>query len=138
MAVSDEKIRAALLAFDKDADGQVLPNEVILSQLSLGVFLQPEERNKFDEKASAGVMDYDKAANLIQSVTRGRQPADDLTKMFAPFDTQKDGTVSTAEFRAVLQNLGEILSEPQIDEIINKFNTSSRIEYKKLIEYLLE
>lgn len=100
MPITDDQIYAALLAFDKDADGRLMPNEVIMSQLSLGVFLQPSERKKFEDRVS-GPMDYSSAASIIKGVTAGRSPARELPKMFEIFDTKGDGTISAAELKAV-------------------------------------
>lgn len=101
MSVSSEQIHQALLAFDKDGDGRVLPNEVILAQLSTGVFLNAEDRSKFEKQLEGKSMDYTEATRLIETATKGRNPKSELTKMFAAFDAKKDGTISAAEMKAV-------------------------------------
>lgn len=136
MSITDEQIHAALLAFDKDGDGRLMPNEVIMSQLSLGILLPPNDRQKFEQSVS-GPMDYKSAASLIKSVTAGRSPAVELSKLFATFDAKNDGTISEAELKAVFQNLGELLSPDQIETITTRFSSNDRINYKELINYLL-
>lgn len=101
MSVSASDIQQALLAFDKDGDGRVMPNEIILAQLSTGVFLNAEERSKFDKRLGGKAMEYQEASKLIEEVTKGRDPRKELTKMFSAFDSQKDGTISAAEMKAV-------------------------------------
>lgn len=102
MSITDDKIHAALVAFDKDADGLVFPNEVTLSQLSLGVYLQRDQRQEFNAQLSDRPINYENAKALIQRVSRGRQPLEELEKMFASFDVKNDGTISAAELKAVL------------------------------------
>lgn len=101
MAIISQKIREALIAFDKDADGELLPAELVMAQLSLGVILNPSEQKTFDEKLPNGFIDYEKATAIIERVTAGKQPAQELEKLFRPFDTKKNGTVSSAEIKAV-------------------------------------
>ncbi|XP_055389097.1 uncharacterized protein LOC129618365 [Condylostylus longicornis] len=137
MSVSSEQIQKALLAFDNDKDGKVFPNEVVLAQLSTGVFLNQEDKTKFEKQLGGKSFNYSEASKLIEGVTKGRDPKKELMKMFSAFDAKKDGHISAAEMKAVLQNLGEVLSPPQIDKLTEKYSKNDKINYSELIDYML-
>lgn len=137
MAVSEEKIHAALSVFDKDADGHLFPNELALSQLSLGVFLPPSDRKHFDEKTENG-LGYDAAVSLLKQVSSGRKPLQELEKMFAPFDSKNDGTISALELKAVFDNLADVVSGDTVLRLSAPFTSAGRIKYRDLLQYLLQ
>jgi len=59
---------------------------------------------------------------------------------FKAFDKGADGKVSTADLKYILTNIGEKMSEVEVDEVLKHLNgpeIPSEIKYMKLVEMLI-
>lgn len=61
---------------------------------------------------------------------------EDLKRAFAVFDKDRSGKISSAELRHVMTNLGEKLTDEEVDEMMREadINGDGEIEYEGIID----
>jgi calmodulin len=64
---------------------------------------------------------------------------DDIIEAFRVFDKDGNGTISAAELRHVMTNLGEKLTDEEVDEMIREadVNGDGIIDYKEFTKIIL-
>ena len=62
---------------------------------------------------------------------------DDIINAFEIFDKNHDGTISINEFKHILMDLGQKLSEEEVEEIFQDidFNEDGKINYREFVEF---
>lgn len=130
-------IKEVFALFDRDGDGFIPTRDIALairatgtnpSEKELEVMLKGKEDHMFTPKDFEAVI----APRLA-----GKDIAQELMKAFKPFDRDNSGTVSAAELKHVMLNLGEMREnvEQMIEEADPK-NTGT-ISYENLIRTLI-
>ncbi|KAG9090655.1 calmodulin-like 3, partial [Ceratobasidium sp. 392] len=121
-----EELREAFRIFDKNGDGRITASE-------LGTMLRAMDKRPSDAEVQSmldkadtnhdGVLDFPEFAALMGARLTISQAEDELRKVFKDFDLDRDGMIERAEMKAVLEKLGDKLSDEEIQLIIREVDT---------------
>merc|ERR1711874_646772 len=107
------------MGFDKDGNGTITTKELGTVMRSLGQ--NPTEAELADminevDTDGSGTIDFSEFLNLMARKMKDTDTEDELREAFKVFDRDGNGFISAAELRHVMTNLGEKLSNEEVDE----------------------
>ncbi|ELT91434.1 hypothetical protein CAPTEDRAFT_146942 [Capitella teleta] len=128
------EFREAFSLFDKDGDGTITTKELGTVMRSLGQ--NPTEAelqdmiNEVDEDGN-GTIDFDEFLTMMERKMKETDTEEEMREAFRVFDKDGDGFISAAELRHVMANLGEKLTEQEVDEMIKEadINGDGKVDY---------
>ena len=65
-----------------------------------------------------GTIDFPEFLKMMEKKMKESDPKEELREAFRVFDKDGDGFISAAELRHVMTNLGEKLTDEEVDEMI--------------------
>ncbi|KAK7505854.1 hypothetical protein BaRGS_00003125 [Batillaria attramentaria] len=115
------ELRQAFRLFDKDGDGSITTDELGTVMRNLGQFPSLDELNTMLKEID---IDGD-----------GTFSFEEFVQAFRVFDKSGCGYITPSDLRAVLQNIGEDLTEEEIDEMIAEVDIDGdgRIDFEEFI-----
>ncbi|XP_063536657.1 calmodulin-A-like isoform X2 [Cydia strobilella] len=124
--LSEEQVaefKEAFMLFDKDEDGTITMAELGVVMRSLGQ--RPSETELRDmvkevDQDGNGTIEFNEFLQMMSKKMRGADGEDELREAFRVFDKNNDGLISSVELRHVMTNLGERLSEEEVDDMIRE------------------
>ncbi|KAL6853536.1 hypothetical protein ACP4OV_019565 [Aristida adscensionis] len=143
--LSEEQIaefKEAFTLFDKDGDGCITTKELGTVMRSLGQ--NPTEAelqdmiNEVDNNGS-GSVDFPEFLSLMARKLRDTDSEEELKEAFRVFDKDQDGVISAAELRHVMTNLGEKLSDQEVDEMVREADVDGdgHINYDEFVKVMV-
>ncbi|KAH9507179.1 hypothetical protein Btru_056555 [Bulinus truncatus] len=126
--------------FDKDGDGWINASEVGVVIRSLGGVITDAEIAsmilQFDKKN--GQVDFADFLTLMATIMNKKESPDELLQAFQVFDRECNGFVSAAELRHVMTNLGEKMSDEEVDEMIREadIDGTGHINYTEFVRMI--
>ncbi|KAL2239985.1 UNVERIFIED_CONTAM: Calmodulin-1/11/16 [Sesamum indicum] len=162
--LTDDQIsefKEAFSLFDKDGDGQY-PNLTAPSNLEflcvsigcittkeLGTVMRslgqnPTEAelqdmiNEVDADGN-GTIDFPEFLNLMARKMKDTDSEEELKEAFRVFDKDQNGFISAAELRHVMTNLGEKLTDEEVDEMIREADVDGdgQINYEEFVKVMM-
>mmetsp|Transcript_72141 Transcript_72141/g.108894 ORF Transcript_72141/g.108894 Transcript_72141/m.108894 type:complete len:146 (-) Transcript_72141:86-523(-) len=131
--VSDEKIADMTDTFNQMASGGTVDSKK-LNKLFRAVGLNPTEAQVAEWKKEAGSScDKDKFISMAKKKFEdSNDTTDEIIDSFAVFDKDGEGFISAVEFKHILTNMGEALSEKEMQEVMSEVEIGSngKINYK--------
>ncbi|RNA33845.1 calmodulin, partial [Brachionus plicatilis] len=130
VSLTEEQIcefREAFSLFDRDGDGWITTSELGTVMRSLGQ--NPTETelqdmiNEIDEDAyhtGNGNIDFEEFLIMMANKMKDSDGEEELREAFRVFDKDGNGFISAAELRHVMTNLGEKLTDDEVDEMIRE------------------
>ncbi|CDW53538.1 Calmodulin [Trichuris trichiura] len=124
--LADEQIaefQEAFNLFDKDGDGKITSQELGVVMRSLGQ--RPTESelrdmvNEVDEDGN-GTIEFDEFLQMMSRKMKDSDSEQELREAFQVFDKDKDGFISASELHYVMTNLGEKLTDEEVQEMIRE------------------
>ncbi|XP_032517407.1 calmodulin-like isoform X2 [Danaus plexippus] len=117
------EFKEAFMLFDKDEDGTITMAELGVVMRSLGQ--RPSETELRDmvkevDQDGNGTIEFNEFLQMMSKKMRGADGEDELREAFRVFDKNNDGLISSVELRHVMTNLGERLSEEEVDDMIRE------------------
>ncbi|TYH69917.1 hypothetical protein ES332_D05G084100v1 [Gossypium tomentosum] len=161
--LTDDQIsefKEAFSLFDKDGDGPFshLSLKFILSCFSvfgcittkeLGTVMRslgqnPTEAelqdmiNEVDADGN-GTIDFPEFLNLMARKMKDTDSEEELKEAFRVFDKDQNGFISAAELRHVMTNLGEKLTDEEVDEMIREADVDGdgQINYEEFVKVMM-
>ncbi|CAG9103064.1 unnamed protein product [Plutella xylostella] len=124
--LSEEQVaefKEAFMLFDKDEDGTITMAELGVVMRSLGQ--RPSETELRDmvkevDQDGNGTIEFNEFLQMMSKKMRGADGEHELREAFRVFDKNNDGLISSVELRHVMTNLGERLSEEEVDDMIRE------------------
>lgn len=143
------EFKEAFRLFDKDGDGSITKEELGRVMRSLGQFAREEELQQMLEEVDIngdGYFSFEEFVEIVYNMgtTTEEKTADqeekELRDAFRVFDKHNRGYISASDLRAVLQCLGEDLSEEEIEDMIKEVDVDGdgRIDFNEFVHALGE
>ena len=124
--MSEEQIaefKEAFGLFDKDGDGTITSDELGTVMRSLGQNPTDEELQDMINEVDAdgnGTIDFGEFLSMMAKKMKDTDSEEEIKEAFKVFDKDNNGFISAAELKSVMANLGEKLSDEEIDEMIRE------------------
>ncbi|CAL9041945.1 unnamed protein product [Musa banksii] len=165
--LTDDQIaefKEAFSLFDKDGDGLILSIPLCchpLLPLDLALFTgcittkelgtvmrslgqNPTEAelqdmiNEVDADGN-GTIDFPEFLNLMARKMKDTDSEEELKEAFRVFDKDQNGFISAAELRHVMTNLGEKLTDEEVDEMIREADVDGdgQINYDEFVKVMM-
>ena len=120
-AEQEAEFKEAFALFDKNGDGTITVFELGTVMKSLGQNPTDEELqdmiNEVDVDGN-GSLEFHEFCNLMSRQMKESSSEAELLERFKLFDKDGNGTISREELAQVMAQLGEKLTEDEIDEMI--------------------
>ncbi|KAF8347538.1 calmodulin [Amanita rubescens] len=118
-----EEFKEAFSLFDKDGDGTITSKELGIVMRSLGQNPTEAELQDMINEVDAdgnGTIDFPEFLTMMARKMRDTDSEEEIKEAFKVFDKDGNGYISAAELRHVMTNLGEKLSDTEVDEMIRE------------------
>jgi len=116
-----EEFKEAFALFDKDGDGSISVDELGIVMRSLGRDMTREELlsviAEVDEDGS-GEIEFPEFIRLIAAKMKNVDSVEEMREAFLVFDQDKSGSVSASELKHVMNNLGEQVTDQEVEDMI--------------------
>ncbi|XP_060062994.1 calmodulin-like [Ylistrum balloti] len=140
--VTDETLkewREAFSMFDKNGDGHINSTELGTVMRSLGQAPTDEDLFKIIHDADndgSGTVDFDEFVEMMIRFMKNIDPETEMRDAFKVFDKDGNGYISAMELRYVMTNLGERLSEEEVDEMIKEadIDGDGQVNYEEFVK----
>jgi len=143
--LSEEQIaefKEAFSLFDKDGDGMITTRELGTVMRSLGQ--NPTEAELADminevDTDGSGTIDFPEFLNMMARKMKDSDNEDEIREAFKVFDKDGNGYISAAELRHVMTNLGEKLTDEEVDEMIQEadIDGDGQINYDEFVKMMM-
>ncbi|XP_075260791.1 neo-calmodulin-like [Convolutriloba macropyga] len=139
--LSGEKVDQArdyLSLFDKDGDSTISIDDIPSILRALGEQFTEAEMSVLVSKVKteSGYISFDEFLTFYNNCTRPVDPYRDVQLAFSELDRHKTGKISAKVLRHFLVNLGEQLTDEDVDTIFANIDVSDdgEIEYRQIID----
>lgn len=135
------EFREAFSLFDRDGDGSITTKELATVIRSLGQ--NPTEAeiqdmiNEVDTDGN-GTIDFREFLDLMAHKMKDFDSDEELREAFKVFDKDQNGYISAAELRHVMINLGEKLTEEEVEMMIKEADTDGdgQVNYEEFVKMM--
>ncbi|GAB6029229.1 Centrin-1 [Chamberlinius hualienensis] len=127
-------IKAAFDIFDLEGKGVIQTKDLKVAMRSLGFEPKKEEVKKIISKIDAkqtGLIKYEDFLNLISNKMVEKGASEEILKAFCLFDDDQTGKISFKNLKRVSEQLGENLTEEELQEMITEADKDGDGEISK-------
>ena len=120
-----EEIREAFNLFDTDHSGNIDYRELKAAMRALGFDVKKQEvlnLMKEYDREGAGQIEYHDFLEIMTNKIGERDPVEEILKAFKLFDEDNTGKISLRNLRRVARELGENLSDDELQAMIDEFD----------------
>ena len=136
------EIKEAFSLFDKNGDGTITTKELGTVMRSLGQ--NPTEAelcdmiNEGDAKGHGTIYLSDFLTMMARKM-KDTDSEEEILEAFKVFDKDGNGFISAAELRHIMTNLGEKLSDEEVDEMIREadIDGDGQINYEEFVKMMM-
>merc|ERR1711904_71507 len=117
------EIKDAFDLFDRDRSGEITIGEMLEAMRSLGYDTEhgeAAEHVKSLDKDGSGALEFNEFYDLLTARFSENTTKEELTRVFALFDTDKTGEISVANMRAIADQVGDQVSDDELGDIVGK------------------
>ncbi|MED6145816.1 translation elongation factor EF1B gamma [Stylosanthes scabra] len=144
--LSEEQIvdlKEAFGLFDKDGDGCITVEELATVIRSLDQNPSEEELQDMITEVDAdgnGTIEFDEFLNLMAKKIKDTDDAEEeLKEAFKVFDKDQNGFISASELRHVMINLGEKLTDEEVEQMIKEadLDGDGQVNYDEFVNMMM-
>ena len=144
MSLTEEQIaefKEAFSLFDKDGDGTITTKELDTVMRSLGQNPTEAELQEMINEVDAngnGTIDFPEFLVMMERKMKDTDSEEEIKEAFRVFDKDGNGFISAAELKHVMTNLGEILSDAEIDTMIAEadLDVDGQVNYEEFVKMM--
>ena len=136
------EFKEAFSLFDKDGDGQITTKE--LGTVMRALYQNPTESELRElisevDKDGNNVIDFPEFVKIMAKKMKENESEESIREAFKVFDKNGNGLISAVELRHVMTNLGEKLSEEEVEEMLQEavIDTDGNINYNDFIKMMM-
>jgi len=128
--------------FDKDGDGMITTKELgtVMRSLSQNpTEYELQDMIKEIDADGCGTIDFPEFLRMMERRMRDTDAEEEIREAFKIFDKEGNGYISAAELRHVMCNLGEKLTDDEVDEMIREGDVDGdgQINYDEFVKMML-
>ncbi|TRZ17714.1 hypothetical protein HGM15179_009379 [Zosterops borbonicus] len=132
------EFKEAFSLFDKDGDGTITTKELGTVMRSLGQNPTEAELQDMINEVDAdgnGTIDFPEFLTMMARKMKDTDSEEEIREAFRVFDKDGNGYISAAELRHVMTNLGEKLTDEEVDEMIREadIDGDGQVNYEDII-----
>ena len=136
------EFKEAFSLFDKDGDGTITTKELGTVMRSLGQNPTEAELQDMINEVDAdgnGTIDFPEFLSLMARKMKETDTEEELMEAFKVFDRDGKCLISAAELRHVMTNLGEKLTDEEVDEMIREADVDGdgHINYEEFVKMMM-
>ncbi|CAG8550543.1 2710_t:CDS:2 [Paraglomus occultum] len=143
--LNDEQVaefKEAFALFDKDNDGTITTKELGTVMRSLGQNPTETELQDMINEVDAdgnGTIDFPEFLTMMARKMKDTDSEEEIREAFKVFDKDGNGFISAAELRHVMTNLGEKLTDEEVDEMIREADVDGdgQINYEEFVKMMM-
>ncbi|CAM5083765.1 unnamed protein product [Natator depressus] len=135
------EFKEAFSLFDKDGNGSITTGELGTVMRSLGQ--NPTEAELQDmigelDTDGSGTVDFPEFLSLMARKMRDMDSEEAIREAFRVFDEDGIGYISAVELRHVMTNLGEKLTDEEVDEMIKEADAdgNGQVNYEEFVRMM--
>jgi len=137
-----QEFKEAFALFDKDGDGTITTKELGTVMRSLGQNPTEAELHDMINEVDAdgnGTIDFTEFLSLMARKMKDTDTEEELREAFKVFDKDNNGFISAAELRHVMTNLGEKLTDEEVDEMIREadIDGDGQVNYDEFVKMMM-
>lgn len=120
-----QEIKEAFDLFDTDKSGSIDYHELKVAMRALGFDVRKAEVLKIMkeyDRHETGQIEYADFVEIMTQKISERDPEEEIRKAFSLFDDDQTGTISIKNLRRVARELGENLSDDELQAMIEEFD----------------
>ncbi|GFR92474.1 calmodulin [Elysia marginata] len=117
------EFKEAFSLFDKDGDGTITTQELGVVMRSLGQNPTEAELRDMVNEVDAdgnGTIEFTEFLTMMAKKMKESDTEEEIRDAFRVFDKDGNGFISAAELRHVMTNLGEKLTDDEVDEMVKE------------------
>mmetsp|Transcript_2243 Transcript_2243/g.4379 ORF Transcript_2243/g.4379 Transcript_2243/m.4379 type:complete len:181 (-) Transcript_2243:161-703(-) len=126
-----EEIREAFKLFDTDDSGTIDADELKVAMRAMGFEPKRDEVRRMiqeSDRDGSGTICFETFQAVMASKMSNRDPRDESLKSFRLFDDDETGTISLKNLRRVAKELGENMTDDELQEVIDFCDKEGRGE----------
>jgi len=126
-----EEIREAFKLFDTDDSGTIDADELKVAMRAMGFEPKRDEVRRMiqeSDRDGSGTICFDTFQAVMAAKMANRDPRDESLKSFRLFDDDETGTISLKNLRRVAKELGENMTDDELQEVIDFCDKDGRGE----------
>ncbi|WOL15687.1 calmodulin-7-like isoform X1 [Canna indica] len=132
----------AFKLFDKDGNGHITTMELGNVMKVLGQEPTESELRAMIKEVDIdgnGTIDKKEFLNLMGNRCKESTSEEELKDAFKVFDKDQNGFISADELRHVMKNLGELLTDDEVNEMIKEADTDhdGQINYQEFVKVMI-
>lgn len=123
-----EEIKEAFDLFDTDGTGEINVSELTTAMKTLGFDTKNQVIYKMIEEMDTegdGVISFDEFLDMMTARISDKNTRDDIERVFKLFDSNRNGYISLDDMKRVAKELGEDISDKELQEIIQRADLDS-------------
>jgi len=118
-----QELREAFDLFDTDGSGTIDTKELQVALRALGFDSKKEKVRKMIadiDLDGSGTIDFDEFVEMMTGKMGDRDSPDEIRRVFKLFDDDETGKISFRNLKRVARELGENMTDEELQEMINK------------------
>eukprot|EP01091_Cochliopodium_minus_P010477 TRINITY_DN277_c0_g2_i1.p1 TRINITY_DN277_c0_g2~~TRINITY_DN277_c0_g2_i1.p1 ORF type:complete len:147 (-),score=52.94 TRINITY_DN277_c0_g2_i1:50-490(-) len=133
------EFKEAFSLFDKNGDGNITSQELGTVMRSLGQNPTEAELSEIIKSLDSDTIGFDEFLKIMVVKMKDQESEEEIKEAFKVFDKDGSGTISAAELRHVLTNLGEKLTDNEVEDLIREADVDGdgQIDYNEFVKLML-